>query len=92
MEHSAIFQHGTSKWSFSEAGYAFNHHYIRFLRIAIIPLIHQHGNGRYWLWMDLEGAHYANNTVTFLWQQGTCFVLKDAKFAMCRHVSPCSGR
>ncbi len=28
--------------------------------------------------MDLESAHYANDTLTFPWQQGTCFVLKVA--------------
>ena len=84
MEHCAISQCGISKLSFSEAGYAVNHYnYIRFLRIAIIPFIRQHhGNGHYWLWIDLESAHYANNTLTVLWQQGTCFALKDAN-------SPC---
>ena len=52
---------------------------IRFFQIAITPFIHQHhGNGRYWLWMDLERVHYANDTLIFLWQQGTCFILKDA--------------
>ena len=73
MEHC---QHGISKLFFSEAGYAVNHHnYIRFLCIAIIPLIRQHhSNGHYWLWMD----HCANNTLTFLRQQSICFILKDA--------------
>ena len=57
---------------FLEAGYAVNcHKYIRFLRIAIIPFIRQHhGSGCYWLWMDLASAHYANNMLTFLQQQG----------------------
>ena len=57
---------------FLEAGYAVNrHHYIRFLRITIIPFICQyHCSGCYWLWMDLASAHYTNNTLTFLQQQG----------------------
>ena len=57
---------------FLEAGYAVNRHkYIIFLRIAIIPFIRQHhGSGCHWLWMDLASAHYANNMLTFLQQQG----------------------
>ena len=57
---------------FSEAGYTVNRHkYIRFLCIAIIPFIRQHhGSGFYWLWMDLASAHYTNNMLTFLQQQG----------------------
>ena len=80
MEHCAISLCGISKLSFLEVGYTVNHYnYVRFLRIAIIPFIHQyHGNGHYLLWIDLESAHYANNTLTVLWQQGTCFALKDA--------------
>ncbi len=55
-----------------EVGYAVNrHHYIRFLRITIIPFICQyHCSGYYWLWMVLASAHYTNNTLTFLLQQG----------------------
>ena len=57
---------------FLEAGNAVNrHHYIRFLRITIIPFICQyHCSGCYWLWMDLASTHYTNNTLTFLQQQG----------------------
>ena len=62
---------------------------IRFFRIAITPFIHQHhGNGCYWLWMDLESAHYTNDTLTFLWQQGTCFILKDAHSPCLASVRP----
>ena len=84
MEHGAISQCRISKLSFLEAGYAVNHHnYVRFLSTTIIPLIRQHhGNGHYWLWIVLESAHYANDTLAFLRQQGTCFILKDAN-------SPC---
>ena len=66
IEYCAISQHDVSKLSFLEVGYAVNrHNYIRFLRIAIIPFIRQHhGNGRYWLWMHLESAHYTNDTLT----------------------------
>ena len=79
MEHCAISQYAILKLSFLEVDFAVNHHYIRFLRIAIIPFIRQYqGNGHYCLWIDLESAHYANNTLTVLWQQGTCFALKDA--------------
>ena len=81
VEYCAISQSGISKLSFLETGYTVNHYnYIRFICIAIIPLICQHlGNGYYWLWMDLESAHYANDTPqAFLRQQSTCFVLKDA--------------
>ena len=76
-EHCTISQCGISKLSFLEKGYAFYHH--NHIRFFCIPFIHQHyGNGLYWLWMDLESAHYANDTLTFLWQQDTCFILKDA--------------
>ena len=68
IEHCAISQRGISKLSFLEKGYAINlYNYIRFLRIVIIPFIYQHyGNGHYWLWIDLESAHYANKTLTVL--------------------------
>ena len=94
MKHCAISQSGISKLSFLEVGYAVNHYnYIRFLCIAIIPFIRQHhGNGHYWLWIDLESAHYANKTLTVLWQQGTCFALKDANspcIALLRLVEDC---
>ena len=36
--------------------------------------------------MDLECAHYANDNLTFLWQQSTCFVLKDANSPLLRPV------
>ena len=87
---NSLFKHGDGalhllptccfKVVFSEAGYAVNHQkYIRFLRIAIIPFIHQHhGSGCYWLWMDLASAHYTNNTLALLQQQNICFVIKDA--------------
>ncbi len=79
MEHCAISQYGVSKLSFLEVGYEVNHHNdIRFLPIAIIPFIHQHrGNGCYWLWMDLASAHYPNNTLTFIQQQGICIIPED---------------
>ena len=67
MEHCAFSQSGISKLSFSEVGYAVNYHYIRFLQIAIILFIRQnHGNGRYWLRIDLESAHYANDALIVL--------------------------
>ncbi len=61
-----------------EVDYTVNrHNYIRFLRIAVIPFIRRHhGSGCYWLWMDLASAHYTNNTLTFLQQQG--FIPKNA--------------
>ncbi len=64
---------------------------MRFLCITIIPLIPQHhGNGHYWLWMDLASAHYTNDTLTFLQQQGICFVPQGCKFTM-RRLAPAGG-
>ena len=65
MEHCALSQCGISKLSFSEAGYTVSHNNcIRFLQIAIIPFIcRHHGNGCYWLRIDLENVHYTNNTL-----------------------------
>ena len=93
VEHCAIFRCGISNLSFLEAGYAVNYHnYLRFLSIAIIPLIRHHsGNGCYWLWMDLDSAHYANDTLTFLRQQGTSFILMDANSPL-RRFAPADGR
>ena len=94
MEHCAISQHGISKLSFLEAGYAVNcHNYIRFLRIAVIPFIHQHhGKGCYWLWMNLASSHYANDTLIFLWQQGICFLPKRANLPCFSIALPCFSR
>ena len=74
---------------FSEASYAVNRHkYIRFLRIAIIPFIRQHhGSGCYWLWMDLASAHYTNNTLSFLQQQG--LIPKLSPSTQTHHALPC---
>ena len=75
MEHCNISQRGYSKLSFRTWVTINHHNYIRFLRIALIPFIHSHhGSGCYWLWMDLASAHYTNNTLTYLQQQG--FILK----------------
>ena len=80
MVHCAISQSGISKLSFLEAGYAGNrHNFIRYLCMAVIPFIRlHHGYWRYWLWMDLASAHYANNMPVLLQQQSICFVPKDA--------------
>ena len=79
---NSLFKHGDGalrhlptccfKVVFLEVGYAVNHHhYIRFLCVTIIPYICQyHCSGCYWLWMVLASAHYTNNTLTFLQQQG----------------------
>ena len=80
LVHVAISQKGMSELSFVEGGYAINrNNYIEILRRTVIPFIRaNHRNGDYWLWMDLASAHYANDTLNFLREEGIRFVPRDA--------------
>ena len=80
LVHCAISPKGVSKISFVEGGYAVNaQRYIQMLRQAVVPFIcANHSNGRYWFWMDLASAHFANATLDFLRQERIRFVPKDA--------------
>ena len=80
LVHCAISPKGVSELSFVEGGYAINRHaYIQILRSTVVPFIRRHhSNGRYYFWMDLASAHYANDTLAFLRQEGIRFVPKHA--------------
>ena len=55
------------------------HVYINILRQTVVPFIRQHhANQRFWFWMDLANAHFANDTLAFLRREGIWFVPKDA--------------
>ena len=75
LVHCAISPRGISELSFVESGYAVNRHvYINMLRKTVVPFIRQHhANQRYWFWMDLASAHFANDTLALLRQEfGLC--------------------
>ena len=80
LVHCAISPKGVSDLTFVEGGYAINRHdYIRILRQTVVPFIQEnHGDGRYWFWMDLASAHYANDTLDFLREENIRFIPKDA--------------
>ena len=62
-----------------EGGYAVNSAvYVGILRRTVVPFIRANHGNRYWFWMDLASAHYANATLAFLQQEKIRFVPKDA--------------
>lgn len=80
LVHATISQRGISKLFFVPAGNAVNAEvYMDILRTRVIPFIREkHADRRYFFWMDLASAHFANRTLEYLREQNIKFVPKSA--------------